>query len=193
LLRVNGAFVKCPDGKYKVGKLFNTTRSNPNLPVNFTEFIDFTAAGSNYSNGYRVEKYEFSRKSTTGRNAGEADIIILRLADVYLMRAEAKLIKGDAAGAMEDVNKVRMSRTAYVLQPSPLTGTLTKDILFRERGFELYWEMVRRSDMIRFGKYEGTWTEKTSTDVKKRLYPIPQTAIDAASNLPDYLKQNDGY
>jgi len=29
--------------------------------------------------------------------------------------------------------------------------------------------------------------------VKKRLFPIPQNAIDAASNLTGYLKQNDGY
>ncbi len=70
---------------------------------------------------------------------------------------------------------------------------MSLDILFRERGFEFYWEMVRRTDMIRFGKYEGTWTEKTNTDVKKRLFPIPQTAIDAASSIPDYLKQNDSY
>jgi starch-binding outer membrane protein, SusD/RagB family len=47
--------------------------------------------------------------------------------------------------------------------------------------------------MIRFGKYEDTWTEKTNTDKKKRIFPIPQTANDGASNLPGYLKQNDGY
>jgi hypothetical protein len=35
--------------------------------------------------------------------------------------------------------------------------------------------------------------KKTNTDVKKRLFPIPQTAIDAASNLPGYLKQNESY
>lgn len=70
---------------------------------------------------------------------------------------------------------------------------MTLDILLRERGFELYWEMVRRSDMIRFGKYEDAWTEKTNADKKKRIFPIPQTAVDGASNLPGYLKQNDGY
>jgi hypothetical protein len=53
--------------------------------------------------------------------------------------------------------------------------------------------MHRRTDMIRFGKYEGTWTEKTNADTKKRIFPIPQTAIDGASNLPGYLKQNEGY
>ena len=67
------------------------------------------------------------------------------------------------------------------------------DLLFRERGFEFYWEMQRRTDMIRFGKYEGTWTEKDNSDVQKRIFPIPQTAIDAASNLPGYLIQNAGY
>lgn len=192
LIRRNGVFLKCPDGKYKVGKLNYDTRNKPTLPVDFTEKIDFTVAGSNYNTGYRVEKYEFSKKSVSGRNFGEADIVILRLADVYLMRAEAKLRKsGDAASALADVNTVRAART--VTAPPPALTTMNLDLLLRERGFELYWEDLRRTDLIRFGKYEGTWTEKTNTDVKKRIFPIPQTAIDGASNLPGYLKQNDSY
>jgi len=192
LIRVAGAFVKCSNGNFKVGKLFNLSRSNPNLPVDFTLAVDFTTAGSNYSTGYRVEKYEFSRASSSGRNFGQADISILRLADIYLMRAEAKLRKNDAAGALTDVNAVRLSRTAYAVKGTALPA-ITLDLLLRERGFEMYWEMNRRTDLIRFGKYEGTWTEKTSTDKNKRIFPIPQTAIDGASNLPDYLKQNQGY
>ena len=191
LIRQNGVFVKCGDGTYKVDKLFNTTRSNPSLPVNFTEQVNYTVAGSNYSTGYRVEKYEFSKKSVSGRNFGEADISFIRLADIYLMRAEAKLRKGDAAGALVDVNTVRASRTATT--PAPPLATLTLDILFRERGFEFYWEMLRRTDMIRFGKYEGTWTEKTNSDKFKRIFPIPQTALDGSSNLPGYLVQNPSY
>ena len=189
--RVNGAFVRCPDGKLKIGRLGYVTRSRPDLLVNFSEKIDFTTAGSNYNSGFRVEKYEFSSQSNTGRNKGEADIVIVRLADIYMMRAEAKLRKGDAASALADVNTVRASRTA-TLAPPALTS-MTLDLLFRERGFEFYWEMLRRTDMIRFGKYEGTWTEKTNADPKKRVFPIPQTAIDGASNLPGYMKQNDGY
>jgi hypothetical protein len=193
LLRVNGAFVKCSNGLFKVGKLFNQSRSNPNLPVNFTETVDFSTEGSNYSTGYRVEKYEFSRASSSGRNFGQADISIIRLADIYFMRAEAKLRKNDAPGALADVNTVRMSRTAYAaIQPTPIAD-ITLDLLFRERGFEFYWEMLRRTDMVRFGKYEGTWTEKTSTDKNKRVFPIPQNAIDGSSNLPGYLVQNTGY
>jgi starch-binding outer membrane protein, SusD/RagB family len=192
LIRKNGVFLKCSDGKMLVGKLFHDTRSKPTLAVDFTEAIDYTVPGSNYNTGYRVEKYEFSKKSASGRNFGEADIIILRLADVYLMRAEAKLRKSnDATSALADVNLVRAARTATT-PPAPLT-TMTLDLLLRERGFEFYWEMLRRTDMIRFGKYEDAWTEKTSTDKKKRIFPIPQTAIDGASNLPGYLKQNDSY
>ncbi|MBD2756794.1 RagB/SusD family nutrient uptake outer membrane protein [Spirosoma validum] len=192
LLRVNGAFVKCPDGKFKVGRLFNVTRNRPTLPVNFTEQINFTVAGSDYNTGYRVEKYEFSKKSTSGRNLGDADIVIVRLADIYLMRAEAKLRKSnDAAGALADVNTVRASRT--LTTPPPALTAMNLDLLWRERGFEFYWEMLRRTDMIRFGKYEGTWTEKSDNNVRKRIFPIPQTAVDGASNIPGYLVQNEGY
>lgn len=191
LLRVNGVFLKCANGDMKVGKLTHVTRSKPNLPVNFTEQIDFTTAGSDYFTGYRVLKYEFSKGSVSGRNFGEVDLPIVRLADVFLMRAEARLRKNDAAGALVDVNAVRTSRTANSAG-TPLS-TLNLDLLFRERGFELYWEMHRRTDMVRFGKYENTWTEKNDADKNKRVFPIPQTAIDGASNLPGYLIQNPGY
>ncbi len=192
LIRKNGVFSKCVSGKMLVGKLFYDTRSKPTKPVEFTEQCDFTTAGSDYNTGYRVLKYEFSKTSVSGRNFGEHDIVILRLADIYLMRAEAKLRKGDAAGALVDVNLVRRARTADTRIPAALPA-VTLDLLFRERGFEFYWEMLRRTDMIRFGKYEGTWTEKTNTDTKKRVFPIPQTAIDGASNLPGYLVQNPSY
>jgi len=191
LIKQNGAFLKCGDGTYQVGKLFNVSRNKPTLPVDFTEDVNFSTF-SNHPNGYRVEKYEFSRNSTGGRAIGDADIIILRLADVYLMRAEAKLRKsGDAASALADVNTVRASRT--VSTPAPALAAMDLDLLFRERGFEFYWEMYRRTDMIRFGKYEGTWTEKSNSDLKKRIFPIPQTAIDGASNNVGYLEQNPGY
>ncbi len=107
--------------------------------------------------------------------------------------AEAKLRKGtgNEAAALADVNAIRASRTARIVPPALTEMNL--DLLYRERGFELYWEFVRRTDMIRFGKYESVWTEKTNADPKKRIFPFPQNAIDGASNLPDYLVQNPGY
>lgn len=191
LLRVNGAFTRC-GSNYRIGKLFYVTRNRPTLPVSFSEQVDFSVAGSNYNTGYRVLKYEFSPRSQSGRNLGDVDIPIVRLADVYLMRAEAKLRKNnDVAGALADVNAIRAARTFST--PAPALTTIDLDLLLRERGFELYWEMVRRTDLIRFGKFEGKWTEKTDANPQKRLFPIPQTAIDGASNLPGYLVQNAGY
>lgn len=191
LIRESGVFLRCESGQLQLGPLTNRNRNRHDLPVNFTERIDFTPEGSNYSTGYRVLKYEFSRESNTGRNRGMADIIIARLADMYLMRAEANLRKGNAASALADVNFVRASRT--LTTPPPALSAINLDLLFRERGFEFYWELLRRTDMIRFGKYEGTWGEKTNNDRQKRIFPIPQTAIDGASNLEGYLTQNPGY
>lgn len=192
LIYKSGAFVKCADGKsLQVGKIVNT-RGKGNPMVNHTEQVDYTTAGSDYSTGFRVEKYEFSDKSSSGRNFGEADLVIVRLADVYLMRAEAKLRKSnDVSGALADVNKVRLSRTAN--SPATALSTINLDLLLRERGFEFYWELQRRTDLIRFGNYEDSWTEKTNTNKNMRVFPIPQTAIDGASNLTGYLKQNAGY
>lgn len=191
LIREGGVFLKCANGNLQVGPLTNRNRNRNDLPVLFTEKIDFTTEGSNYSSGFRVLKYEFSTQSNTGRNRGMADIIIVRLADVYLMRAEAQLRKGNSSAALADVNLVRAARTATI--KAPALTELNANILFRERGFEFYWELLRRTDMIRFGKYEGIWTEKNNSDPNKRVFPIPQTAIDGASNLDGYLTQNPGY
>ena len=140
-----------------------------------------------------VSKYQFSHTSPNGNNYSDVDLVLLRLADVYLMRAEAKLRMGDNGGALADVNTVRTSRNARPEQTPAAWSSIDLETLFRERGFEFYWEMQRRSDQIRYGKYEDSWTSKTDTDVNHRLFPIPQSAIDGASNTPGYLEQNPGY
>lgn len=132
----------------------------------------------------RVSKYEVDPNSTNGRNFNEGDIPLMRLAEVFLMRAEAKLCLGDVTGAVEDVNEIRTARQ----HPTLLTeADMDLDAMFDERGFELYWEMVRRTDMIRFGKFEDSWTSKTDADPFRRTFLIPQTAIDAN---PELLQQN---
>lgn len=182
-------FERCEGDKYVVDLVINQ-RSEVGDPVFHTLEVDFTA-NSSHSSGYRVEKYAFSKTSDSGRNKGQADLVILRYADIYLMRAEAQLRKGDAGSALADVNFVRASRTAR--HTAPALDAMDLDILYRERGFEFYWEFQRRTDMIRFGKYEDSYTEKTNSDPKKRLFPIPQSAIDGASILDGYLIQNDSY
>jgi hypothetical protein len=174
---------KDENGNLVIEMLYNKARTGE--PINYTIDVDLEI-NKGHSDGVRVLKYEFDPESQR-QSMGSVNIPLLRLSDVYLMRAEAKLRKGLAPEALADVNIVREARGA-----TPLTS-LTLDELFRERGFELYWEQLRRTDMIRFGKYENTWTSKTNSDKNRRLFPIPQTVIDATSATPDYIVQNPGY
>lgn len=181
------------EGEYFIGPMRDYRRSAVDAFVDYILEIDYSAEGSDYNRGYRVQKYEWSSVSTNGTNKGEHDLVIFRLADMYMMRGEAKMRKGDAGGALADVNFVRASRTARPEVTPPALTEMDNDILFRERGFEFYWEHQRRTDMIRFGKYEDPLIEKTNSDVRKRLYPIPQTAIDGTSVSEGFLVQNPGY
>ncbi len=193
--RKGGDFLMCDDGQYRIYPLAEGRQNGDGgvkYYVNHTEHIDFSPTVG-YGSGYRVAKWQFSKTSNNGNNFSSVDLVLLRLADIYLMRAEAKLRLGDNSAALTDVNFVRSERTARPEQTPPPLSSIDLDVLYRERGFEFYWEMQRRTDMIRFGHYEDSWTEKTDTDVNHRLFPIPQSAIDGASNVSGYLQQNKGY
>ena len=192
----DGAFVTCDDGGVRIYPIQQRKGNGPDRDVGYVDHtleVDFTIEGSLHNKGYRPAKYQFSRTSPNGNNFSSVDLVLMRLAEVYLMRAEAKLRKGDNGGALVDVNLVRTSRTARPDQTPAALAAIDLDILFRERGFELYWEGFRRGDQIRFGKYEDSWTDKTDTDVNKRLFPIPQSAVDGASGVDGFLEQNQGY
>ncbi len=190
----SGNILKCPDGKIRIYPVINRRSTGANIRyVDHTLQVNFTNEGSLHNTGHRFSKYQFSRTAPDCCSRSSADIVLIRLGEVYLMRAEAKLRKGDNAGALADINTLRTSRTARPAQrPAPL-NSIDLNILFRESGFELYWEGLRRTYQIRFGKYEDTWTEKNDRDVNKRLFPIPQRAIDGASNIQGFLVQNPGY
>lgn len=190
----DGNFLTCDDGSYRIYPVINErTRGGDIEYVNHTFNVDFTLDGRLHNTGYRFSKYQCSRTSENCNTFSSVDIVLMRLGEVYLNRAEAKFRLGDTAGALEDLNTLRAARNARADQIPPALSSVDIDILFRERGFELYWEGLRRTDQIRFGRYEDSWTEKTDSDVNKRLFPIPQSAIDGASNEGDFLVQNPGY
>lgn len=191
----DGNLLTCDDGSFRIYPVINerTRGSGGAEYVNHTLNVDFTSDGRLHNTGYRFSKYQCSRTSENCNTFSSVDIVLLRLGEVYLNRAEAKFRLEDTAGAMEDLNMLRAARNARADQTPPALSSIDLDILYRERGFELYWEGLRRTDQIRFGKYEDSWTEKTDTDVNKRLFPIPQSAIDGASSAEDFLKQNQGY
>lgn len=145
--------------------------------------IDVNLIAINQSTGVRVSKWGIDLENEN-RNDSGVDIPIFRLADMYLMRAEAKLRLG-SGDALIDINAVREARggTAFAL-PS-----VNLDEVLEERGFEFYWEYHRRTDQIRFGTWENEWKDKTDSDVSKRVYPIPPASIQQTPGLV----QNQGY
>jgi hypothetical protein len=189
-----GNILTCGDGRVRIYPVINRRTSGANLTyVNHTRNVDFTGPGSLHNTGYRFAKYQFSHTAPNCCSYSSVDLVLIRLGEIYLMRAEAKLRNGDNAGALADVNTLRTSRNARPEQTPDALSTIDVDILFRESGFELYWEGFRRNYQIRFGKYESNWTGKTENDVNKRLFPIPQRAIDGASSEEGFLVQNRGY
>lgn len=142
-----------------------------NTPLVFTR--DVTLSGAGTQKGIRVIKYH---------PADKGEYIFLRYADVHLMKAEAQLRKNDAAGALVTVNALRAARGA-----SAVTA-VTAESLLDERGRELYWEGIRRTDLVRFGKYTSS-AGVVNTGSHTVLYPIPSNAITSNPNL----KQNSGY
>jgi starch-binding outer membrane protein, SusD/RagB family len=189
-----GNILRCTDGTVRIYPVINARTTGANRTyVDHTYQVDFSDAGSLHNTGYRFSKYQFSKTAPNCCSGSSVDIVLIRLGEIYLMRAEAKLRKGDVTGALADVNTLRTSRNARPSQtPKPLSS-INLDILFRESGFELYWEGLRRNYQIRFGKYEGEWTGKNDKDPRKRLFPIPQKAIDGASSERGFLVQNPGY
>jgi hypothetical protein len=134
--------------------------------------------GNNERTGVRVLKYHPSNGAFAGH------MILFRYADAHLMKAEA-IMRGGNAGesALELVNELRELR-----QASPL-GSLTEQDMLDERGRELYTEMWRRQDLIRFGQFNTAWEFKESKGEFINLFPIPSVALTSNPNL----EQNEGY
>jgi starch-binding outer membrane protein, SusD/RagB family len=155
---------------------------------------------SNYNDGIAVVKFtNIKRDGTPGSNLSFADTYfpMFRLADVYLMYAEAHLRGGggDAGLALQYFNNLRQRAFGNT---NASVNSLNLQLILDERGRELYWEGHRRTDLIRFGRFTGgtyVWPWKNrireggSTDVRYNLFPIPQSDITANRNLT----QNPGY
>jgi len=119
------------------------------------------------------------------------DFAIFRYADVLLMKAEA-ILNGatDPKGtsALDLVNTVR-ARAFEAGDPLRELPSVDLNILLDERGREFTWELLRRNDLIRFGKFTEAWDMKGVSEPFRNLFPIPSQQIGANPNLD----QNQGY
>lgn len=157
--------------------------------------LEIDEVGS-FDNGFAVVKWT-NRTSDggVGKNLThtDTDFGVYRLADAYLMYAEAVTRggQGDAALALQLVNNLRDRAGAARV------NSLNVDFFLDERGRELYWEAHRRTDLIRFNKFTTGYTWAWKGGVKegrdlepfRSLFPIAASDIVANTNL----QQNQGY
>ncbi len=120
------------------------------------------------------------------------DIYAIRLAETYLLRAEAYLNRGDLANAAQDINVIRTRANATPVN----ANEVDLDYLLDERARELVAEEPRRLTLARTNKLVervNLYNPISSGTVQAfhRYLPIPQEEIDA--NLQATIEQNPGY
>ncbi|NQT76429.1 MAG: RagB/SusD family nutrient uptake outer membrane protein [Bacteroidetes bacterium] len=178
----------------------------PGLTENGDDRAMFFTEGQNleiedislFNDGYAVVKFTNLRSDGepgSSLDHVDTDFPLFRLADVYLMYAEAALRGGAGGNVGEALTYVNDLRARANADP---VNDINLDFILDERARELYWEGHRRTDLVRFGKFTGgqyLWPWKgnvndgIATDAKYNLFPLPAADLTANPNLV----QNTGY
>lgn len=131
---------------------------------------------------------------------GNRDWFVMRLAETYLILAEANLKLGKPQEAADAINMVRV-RAAWPGQQDAMkvsASSLTMEFIMEERERELLGEMFRWYDLKRWGILVDR-VKKYNTDAAAgiqafhNLRPIPQTQIDRTTGGASAFPQNPGY
>jgi hypothetical protein len=144
-----------------------------------------------------INKFFDPRRPTIQWERGSRDIFAFRLGDALLLRAEARVMQGNAQGAADDINVVRTraAKPGKVAEMQVTAGEVDLDRVLLERAFELDAEMCRWFDLTRTGKlveYVQAHNPLGAPNIKPHHVhrPIPQQQIDRT--VGGY-EQNCGY
>lgn len=123
------------------------------------------------------------------------DAVVLRLAEMYLIKAECELAEGSAPSALNTINELRAKR-AITGKDNSISGTVDINTILDERAIELCGEQQRWFDLKRtrtLVERVQKYNAQAAANVKAihLLRPIPQSQLDAVTNI-DFL-QNEGY
>ncbi|MBN1414159.1 MAG: RagB/SusD family nutrient uptake outer membrane protein [Bacteroidales bacterium] len=147
-----------------------------------------------YGYSLKVEGPFFQGGEGDFKGRTSKDLYVIRLAETYLLRAEAYLRKGEKASAAADINVVRDRANAPAISP----GDVTLEFILDERARELMTEEPRTRTLIRMGNlvervrlYDPDPVSRETVEEHNRFWPVPQSAID--ENTGAVLEQNPGY
>lgn len=193
-LRLREQFVALFDAS-----VFNNDRRNTIISGGRSRVITDIA---DRDQGFILEKY--SNATSTGgfgvdQTFVDTDFPLFRLADVYLMYAEAHVRGGSGGTDANAVAYINNLRTRANNPQNNLTiADIDLDFIIDERSRELHWEAHRRQDLIRFGLFTGgaynwAWKGNATNGIaipsSFALYPIPSESLSSNPNLT----QNAGY
>lgn len=190
--RLSGSFLTGEMRNPATGEIILTAHGRPlihTVDINIipgSEYAGSTWGQVQQEDGARAYKWVYDINTI---NAMENDFQLFRLADVYLMKAEALVRLGD--------NNAEATRLVNVIRERGFGNTthnyesVTLEQIALERKFELAWECFSRQDNIRFGTFQDARFLKPDTKGKDHLnlFPIPIDAWQTNSNLV----QNPGY
>jgi len=182
------------DPEYYGKEIYTAKDASGNLVVTMengtltTQFLDTTR--QYYPWIRKIDGLPFNDDVTLGQTPN--DIIKIRLAETFLLRAEAYFRKGDIGNAMMDINIVRNRANAIPIN----ANNVTIDFILDERARELVIEEPRRRTLVRMGVlYDRVrkYNSSSASTIKpyNQFWPIPQNVIN--SNTGAVIVQNPGY
>ena len=187
---------------FLVGQQFSYNTGQPvkdrqNNPLIFVDTIG-NAESAKENEGARLMKFPPLPGAPNG-DSHPNDFPFFRLAEMYLIKAEAQNELGNTLAAITLINQVRQRQFTT---PNPIATTLNqaqvRAAILNERLFELAGEAKRRQDLIRHGRFTEarrdcsanvSACQKTAKEPYKILFPIPLTQIQSNP----LLSQNAGY
>lgn len=146
-----------------------------------------------------LKKFLEPNRLTISQQQGQRDAFVIRLAELYLIAAEAEMMQGNTGEAVNYINTVRR-RAALPGKQAEMEVTadqLNIDFILDERAREFAGEQQRWFDLKRTDKLIER-VKKFNPDAAPNiqpfhvLRPIPQAQLDAVSN-PGEFEQNEGY
>lgn len=154
-----------------------------------TNWVDSTVSGSKF---YRINKYKIYTAATAG--AGNEFNVVLRLAEQYLIRAEARAQQNNLTGAAADLNIIRTRAGLNNLSAAISSSQASlMNAVAQERNVELFGEYAHRwLDLLRMGQANTVLSVMKPTTwnaTRSILFPVP----DAQRQLNTALSQNPGY
>ncbi|WP_405608513.1 RagB/SusD family nutrient uptake outer membrane protein [Polaribacter sp. Asnod1-A03] len=158
---------------------FGGRQGDIDLQAGFFDLFDDAANDERYS--FTYVSSDTGGTLTSKYTNQFANISVLRIADMHLVRAESNFREGTSVGLspLDEINAVRARSNASAL------SDVTLDLFFNERQLELSFEGHLIHDIKRMQKDVGT----LSYDAEELVLPIPQAEMD--TNV--LMEQNSGY